>query len=121
MTELRATYRLQLGGGFGFPGFYTWLVLRALEAWSGFTLAEVRLLESYRALPRGLPVWFIGAGLDRRTPPQVVEEAFGAVPGDAPAKELWIAPDTHHGRVWVERPAEYRERLRRFVERALGD
>ena len=35
-------------------------------------------------------------------------------------KALWIEPDATHGKVWVTAPEEYRERLARFCDRALG-
>ncbi len=88
------------------------LVLRAFEAWSDVELARIVPSDVLATLPFDLPVLVVGAGIDDRVPAETVERLFARLPMHESKKQLWIAPGTTHGRVFVERPEEYAERLR---------
>jgi pimeloyl-ACP methyl ester carboxylesterase len=87
------------------------LVLRSLEIWSDVDLASIVPADVLATLPHDLPVLVVGAGADDRAPPDTVERLFARLPMHAGRKRLWLAPGGSHGRVFVEQPREYAERL----------
>ncbi|MFY9345121.1 MAG: alpha/beta fold hydrolase, partial [Planctomycetota bacterium] len=93
------------------------LVIRALEAWSDIELAKLRPADVLATLPTDVPVLVVGAGQDDRAPPDTVERLFARLPMHDQDKQLWLVPGSHHGHVFVDRPAEYRERLRWLLGR----
>lgn len=93
------------------------LTFVALEWWSGFAFADVRPLTALTAVPPAAAALVIGAGDDDRSPPAVAEMVFDALPMPALKKELWIRPGSGHGRVWLDDPAGYRQRLARLLQR----
>jgi len=88
------------------------LVLRSLESWSDVELARIVPSDVLAALPHDLPVLVVGAGIDDRAPPDTVARLFERLPMHEGQKQLWIAPGASHGRVFVEQPVAYAERLR---------
>jgi alpha-beta hydrolase superfamily lysophospholipase len=91
-----------------------------LEWWSGFAMADVRPLEALASLPPQLAVLVVSGGGDDVAPPQMVQALFDSLPAAAGRKELWIRPASSHGQVWHDDPDGYRERLRRWLERAIA-
>lgn len=87
-------------------------VLVALEAWSDFRVADVSPLEVLPTLPHDLPVLMVGAGRDDRAPPDTVERLFACLPQPPHLRQLWMVPESGHGRVFLDQPAGYAERLR---------
>ncbi|MBL8755778.1 MAG: alpha/beta hydrolase [Planctomycetes bacterium] len=97
--------------------FQTWepwtsLVLTAYEAWAGIDLASLRPVDVLATLPVDLPMLVVGAGIDERAPPATVEALFDRMPMHAHRRQLWMVPDSKHGHVFLDKPAEYAERLR---------
>ncbi len=91
------------------------LVLRALEAWSGFRIADASPQAVLATLPHDLPVLVVGGAEDDRAPPARVEELFLRLPMPAARKQLWIRQGSGHGDVWIDDPAGYAERLARWL------
>lgn len=96
------------------------LVFAWLEWWSGFAMADVRPLAALLSLPQDLPVLVIGAGEDDVAPEETVQALFASLPVVEGRKELWIRAASGHGSVWHDDPDGYRERLRRWLDRAAG-
>ncbi|MBK8974811.1 MAG: alpha/beta hydrolase [Planctomycetes bacterium] len=120
MDTAAATAARMLGGagspsGAGrhlrFPEPLRSLALAALEFFSDVSLDEVRPIDALCGVPPELPVLIIGAGIDDRMPPAVVRDVFDALPTLADRKQLWIAPDAEHGRVFDADPLGYRDHL----------
>ncbi len=88
------------------------LVLQALGWWSDFTIEGLCPADVLATLPADLPVLVVGAGRDDRAPPATVERLFARLPMHASGKQLWMAPDSGHGQVFLDQPAAYAERLR---------
>lgn len=88
------------------------LVLRSLETWSAIDLAAISPITVLATLPHDLPMLVVGAGVDERAPPATVERLFAALPMPERRKQLWMVPDSEHGHVFHDHPAEYAERLR---------
>ena len=80
---------------------------------------DVRPGDALRALPPDVPVTLIGGGDDRRVPPDDVQRLFEELPTEAALKELWIHPTAVHGKVWIEDPDGYRQRVAALLERVL--
>jgi len=97
---------------FGIGAPWQALVLRSLEVWSGIDLAAISPIGVLSTLPHDLPILVIGAGIDERAPPATVERLFAVLPMEERRKQLWMVPDSEHGRVFLDRPADYAERLR---------
>jgi pimeloyl-ACP methyl ester carboxylesterase len=93
------------------------LVLRSLEAWSGVELAAIRPVDVLATLPVDLPVLVVGAGQDDRAPPDTVERLFARLPMHPANRQLWLVPESAHGHVFRDRPAEYAEHLRWLLGR----
>lgn len=88
------------------------LILHALSLWSDVDLDRLRPADVLATLPHDLPVLVVGAGIDDRAPPATVERLFARLPMHAEKKQLWMAPDSRHGQVFLDQPAAYAERLR---------
>jgi pimeloyl-ACP methyl ester carboxylesterase len=93
------------------------LVLRSLELWSDVDLGSIRPADVLATLPHDIPVLVVGAGVDDRAPPDTVERLFTRLPMHAADKQLWMVPESHHGRVFLDDPAGYAERLRWLLAR----
>lgn len=93
------------------------LVIVALEQWSDFRVQDVSPGEVLANLPHDLPVLIVGAGIDDRAPPATVERLFARLPMPAGQKELWMVPDSKHGKVFVDQPKAYAEHLQRLLQR----
>ena len=106
-------------GGAGMPGFLVSLTLVALELWSGFDMEELRPIDALAELPAELPSLIIGAGLDTKVPTETVRRGYETLRAPAGRKELWIDPGSRHGRVFEDRPTEYRRRLAALLERVI--
>ncbi|MCA8955193.1 MAG: alpha/beta fold hydrolase [Planctomycetes bacterium] len=116
MTAMSDTAYRQLAR-FGFPRVFSHVALWSLECASGVDLDAIRPVDALRALPPTLPSLLVGAGHDYRVPPEVVRAAFAALRAPEGRKELWVAPESRHGQVWLDRPAEYRQRLTALLAR----
>jgi len=95
-------------------------ILWSFHHLGGVPLAAVKPRQALAGLSPQVPVLLIGAGHDVRMPPETVRAIFDGLPTEPDRKTLWIEPDAMHGKVWVAAPDEYRERLARFCDRALG-
>lgn len=91
------------------------LVLRSLELWSGFAIADVAPIEVLAHCPHDLAVLVVGGALDDRSPPAVVRELFAQLPMPESHKQLWLREGSGHGKVWVDDPAGYQQHLRWWV------
>ncbi len=91
---------------------WTSLVLTAYEAWAQVDLTSLRPVEVLANLPVDLPMLVVGAGIDEWAPPATVEALFARLPMHAHRRQLWMVPDSKHGHVFLDRPAEYAEKLR---------
>jgi pimeloyl-ACP methyl ester carboxylesterase len=91
-----------------------------LEWWSDFAMADVQPLRALASLPPQMAVLVIGGGADDVAPPATVRAIYDSLPVAEGRKELWIRDGSTHGAVWKDDPAGYRERLRRWLERALS-
>jgi pimeloyl-ACP methyl ester carboxylesterase len=96
------------------------LTIASLGWWSGFRVEDVSPGDVLATLPHDLPVLVVGAGLDDRAPPDTVRRLFDRLPMPERQKELWIDAAAEHGRVFLESPAEYSERLARLLARLRG-
>jgi alpha-beta hydrolase superfamily lysophospholipase len=105
-----------------FRMFEPWrsLTIASLGWWSGFRVEDVSPGDVLATLPHDLPVLVVGAGLDDRAPPDTVRRLFDRLPMPERQKELWIDAAAEHGRVFLESPAEYSERLARLLARLRG-
>jgi hypothetical protein len=65
-------------------------------------------------------VLLVGAGRDRRMPPDIVRALFESLPTPEARKRLWIEPEATHGKVWVSSPDEYRRQLAWLCDAAAG-
>jgi alpha-beta hydrolase superfamily lysophospholipase len=63
------------------------------------------------------PVFIIGGGADRYTPPEDTQALFAAAPG---RKNLWLVPGRGHAAIGELRDEAYRQRLGRFLEDTIG-
>jgi pimeloyl-ACP methyl ester carboxylesterase len=95
-------------------------VITAGALWSGFDIDAVRPIDALRRLPGSLPALVIGGGDDERSPPEVVREAYEAIPAPASLKTLWIREGSGHGEVWTDDPSGYRAHLAALLEH-LGE
>ncbi len=117
-TSLRDTAQRMLGkDGLGIPAPLASLTLYALQCWSGFDMSQVRPLDDYPKLDPAVPVLFIGGGQDNRMPPEVVKQAFQALPATDSTKQLWIHQPSGHGKVWHDAADAYRQHLAEFMDR----
>jgi alpha-beta hydrolase superfamily lysophospholipase len=96
------------------------LVLASLGAWSDFDVTDVAPAEVLGTLPHDLPMLIVGAGQDDRAPPETVERLYRDLPMPEPTKELWIAPDSGHGHVFLDHPDAYGDALTRLLARQRG-
>lgn len=97
-----------------------WLLepLLSLQAWPRYgvspsRIAPIEALRRYKG-----PVFVIGGGADRYTPPRETREMFLAAPGP---RALWIVEGLDHGRVSGLTDSLYRNRLRAFLRRSIGN
>jgi pimeloyl-ACP methyl ester carboxylesterase len=100
----------------GLPEPFGTLVITAGALWSGFDIDAVRPIDALRRLPASLPALVVGGGDDERSPPEVVREAYEAIPAPASLKTLWIRDGSGHGEVWTDDPAGYRADLAALLE-----
>lgn len=91
---------------------WTSLVLRAFAAWSRVDLATLCPADVLATLPVDLPMLVVGAGQDERAPPETVRRLFARLPMHEHRRQLWLVEGSKHGHVFLDRPAEYAERLR---------
>ena len=100
-------------------GLAGWLIepglsLQALPrygVWPG-RIAPLAALRRFRG-----PVFVIGGGADRYTPPAETREMFAAAPGP---KSLWIVDGLDHAAVSGTESDEYRARILGFLGGAIG-
>jgi len=121
MTDLRGAADRVLTLGVGIPETLASVVLWCIEAWSGFSMDEIQLDRELSKLPAGIHVLVIGAGLDRRCPPAVVRRVFASLKAPPSHKQLWIAAQARHGRVWDHDPVGYRRRLGDLLAQIRGN
>jgi dienelactone hydrolase len=107
-------------GLIGIPQPWKGTILWSFRRLGGVPLEEVSPTRALAGLSPRVQVLLIGAGQDKRMPPDTVRALYDGLPTPPDRKELWIEPDATHGKVWVAAPEEYRERVARFCERALG-
>ncbi len=81
----------------------------------GIMPGEISPLEAVRRY-RG-PVFVIGGGEDRYTPPGETRALFDAAPGP---KSLWLVPGRDHAAIGELADEAYRRRIARFLERTIG-
>lgn len=93
------------------------LVVRALGWWSGEDLLAACPSDALATLPHDIPCLVVAAGIDDRAPVATVQRLFSRLPMHAENRQLWIAADARHGRVFLEQPEAYRERLRWLLGR----
>ena len=93
------------------------LVPRALGMWAGVDVMTACPSDALATLPHDIPCLIVGAGRDDRAPWPTVQRLFARLPMHADDKQLWHAPDAWHGRVFLEQPDGYRERLRWLLGR----
>ena len=82
----------------------------------GIASSDLRPIERIGALRA--PVFVIGGGADRHTPPTETARLYAAAPEP---KCLWLVPGAAHGDLQVAAPEEYRERVLAFFREFLGD
>lgn len=82
-----------------------------IGAWPS-RLSPIAAIGRYRR-----PVLVIGGGADRHTPAPETRALYDAAAGP---KALWIAPGYDHDPICRIESAEYRARVARFLERAIG-
>lgn len=117
VSDLEGAAHRVLGHGVGIPGPLASAVLWCIEAWSGFSMAEVQPVRELSKVDGNVHALVIGAGQDRRCPPQVVREVFRSLATPEDHKELWILDNARHGRVWEKRPEAYHRRLAALLAR----
>jgi pimeloyl-ACP methyl ester carboxylesterase len=93
------------------------LIVRALGLWAGVDVMTACPSDALATLPHDIPCLIVGAGRDDRAPWPTVQRLFARLPMHADDKQLWHAPDAWHGRVFLEQPDGYRERLRWLLGR----
>lgn len=119
MDDLEPTAQRMLGL-IGIPQPWSGTILWSFQHLGGVPMDEVRPRAALADLSPQVEVLLIGAGQDKRMPEDAVRALFESLPTDPDRKELWIEPDATHGKVWVEAPEEYRERLAGLSQRAVG-
>ena len=80
----------------------------------GIQPANLRPIERIGAL--NAPVFVIGGGADRHTPPAETRELYEAA---AEPKRLWMVPGAIHGDFYAAAPEEYRRRVLAFFSETL--
>lgn len=75
-------------------------------------LSPLRALRQYQG-----PVFVIGGANDSSTPPAETRALFAAAPGE---KQLWLVAGRGHAAIGQLRDADYRGRIARFLEHAIG-
>lgn len=93
------------------------LVCFWLQQWSRFDLGAIRPGAVLQSLPTDLPLLVVGGGNDDRAPPDSVAALFAGLPMADGNKELWLRPGSGHGRVWLDDPSGYEQRLRALLVR----
>jgi pimeloyl-ACP methyl ester carboxylesterase len=123
MDDAGATARRVLGNG----GLWSsirepWAseVLLAARFLGGIPVHRVHPREALAGLSPDTAVLVVGAGEDRRMPPETVRALFVALPTPEARKQLWIEPGATHGKVWVHSPEEYRRHLAWLCDAAAG-
>lgn len=91
------------------------LLIKSLEAWNGFSFADVRPIDDVARLRPDLPALVIGGSDDARMPPASVRAVFDRIPSRPDLKTLWIRPGADHGQVWNDDPEGYRSHLEAFL------
>ncbi|HMS17760.1 MAG TPA: alpha/beta fold hydrolase [Planctomycetota bacterium] len=102
-------------GALVLPGPLLQLVLFAWERVAGFRIDEVETVSAVRTLSPTTRVLFVGAGEDRRMPPESVRALFAELPQPESHRRLWIQDDARHGRVFESDAPQYREHLRWLI------
>jgi uncharacterized protein len=80
-------------------------------AWPG-ALSPLEALKRYPG-----PVFVIGGGNDRYTPPEETKALFDAAPG---LKVLWLVPGMGHAAIGQLSDEDYRGRVARFLDATIG-
>jgi len=107
------------------------LTFSIVDPWASTVLLSARLLggvpfgrdkpgESLRKLSPETAVLLIGAGRDKRVPPESVRGLFETLPTPPGRKEIWIEPEAAHGKVWEAAPEAYRRHLAWLCDEAVG-
>ena len=123
MDDAASTARRVLGAGGPWSSIREpWATTLLLSArfLGGVPLGGVQPEDALRRLPADVAVLLVGAGRDRRMPPENVRALYEALPTPPGRKRLWVEPGASHGKVWVSAPGEYRRHLAWLVERAAG-
>jgi fermentation-respiration switch protein FrsA (DUF1100 family) len=108
--QLRQTYHIS-----GPPG--AWLLKatsRLTGKRAGYTFEEASALEQIKKAR--IPILFIHGDADTYVPFRMVHTLYDACPTE---KDLYIAKGAGHGQAWETNPAEYQERIARFLEKHL--
>jgi pimeloyl-ACP methyl ester carboxylesterase len=115
--DIRRAIRNRIADRFGAAP--AWLLEPLLSFQSkprfGIMPRAVSPLEALRRYPG--PVFVLGGGEDRYTPPEETRALFDAAPG---AKSLWLVPGRGHGAMGELTDEAYRGRVRRFLEGTIG-
>lgn len=110
-TSVRDQFAKELRRRFGLPEFPLLSVASALcRLRYGWGFDEASALKGVARCP--LPMLFIHGGNDDYVPTAMVYPLYRTKP--AP-KALWIVPGAAHARSFCDRPAEYRQRVERFL------
>ena len=126
IDDLEATAKRLLSGSGGrrraqgIPQPFRAIALWSAERLGGVPFDEVRPPEALARLSPRLPILLVAAGHDVRSPPEAVQRLYDELPTDPDRKELWLVPESEHGKVWVVAPDSYREHLARFLDEALA-
>ena len=106
-----ALIRIRLGpwSGWLYP-LFTWQISPRL----GLAPADLQPIERIGAVTA--PVFVIGGGADRHTPPAETVRLFAAAPEP---KRLWLVPGAVHGDLYAAAPQEYQRQVLAFCANIL--
>lgn len=108
-------FRGELKAQFGLPAFPLLHTASLLSRWEyGWNFREASALEQVKKCTR--PMLFIHGDADTFVPTAMVYRLYEAKPEP---KELWIVPDAAHATSYKERPQEYADRVKAFVEKYI--
>lgn len=104
-----------------FPEPVSKVLLQIVRYLIGAPLESIRPIDGVRSLPSNVPALIVGGADDRRMPPATVTSVYEALPSGPDRKEVWIRKGSDHGRVWIDDPEGYRQRLEKLVSRARAE
>lgn len=91
--------------------------LLSLQSWPRFGVSPSRLSPLNAVSAYKGPVFVIGGGADRYTPPEETRSIHAAAPGQ---KQLWLLPGLDHGETGSLATSEYRQRVLTFLQQTIG-